>query len=237
MARFFMLDIVVIRRDPDRVRRSARRRGLDPSFVDEVLRLDAEHRSALTAVERAKAEKNRLSAEIGKASDKAAAARELRPQLDGRWRKHRRARRARARALADRRAIAAARAARQHAQSARRFGSGRQRRKRQRRGARVGRTATIRIRRQAALGDRRSARHSRFRTRGQTLGQPLRGAARQRRAALARARCVFPGSRERRGYYGNRAAAAGHARKRCGRPASSPSFPTRCSQTRMPTCS
>jgi seryl-tRNA synthetase len=82
MARFFMLDIVVVRRDPDRVRRSARRRGLDPSFVDEVLRLDAEHRSALTAVESAKAEKNRLSAEIGKASDKAAAARELKPQLD-----------------------------------------------------------------------------------------------------------------------------------------------------------
>jgi seryl-tRNA synthetase len=77
-----MLDIVVVRRDPDRVRRSARRRGLDPSFVDEVLRLDAEHRSALTAVESAKAEKNRLSADIGKAPDKAAAARELKPKLD-----------------------------------------------------------------------------------------------------------------------------------------------------------
>ncbi|HTX59547.1 MAG TPA: aminoacyl--tRNA ligase-related protein, partial [Verrucomicrobiae bacterium] len=77
-----MLDINVVRRDPDRVRRSARRRGIDPSFVDEVLRLDAEHRSALTAVESAKAEKNRLSAEIGKAADKAAAARELRPKLD-----------------------------------------------------------------------------------------------------------------------------------------------------------
>jgi seryl-tRNA synthetase len=77
-----MLDIVVVRRDPDRVRRSARRRGQDPSFVDEILRLDTEYRSALTAVEAAKAEKNRLSAEIGKASDKAAAARELRPKLD-----------------------------------------------------------------------------------------------------------------------------------------------------------
>ncbi|HKU68286.1 MAG TPA: serine--tRNA ligase [Candidatus Baltobacteraceae bacterium] len=72
----------MIRRDPDRVRRSARRRGQDPSFVDEILRLDAEYRSALTAVETAKAEKNRLSAEIGKAADKAAAAREVRPQLD-----------------------------------------------------------------------------------------------------------------------------------------------------------
>jgi seryl-tRNA synthetase len=82
MARFSMLDIVVVRRDPDRVRHSARRRGHDPSFVDEVLRLDAEHRSALTDVEKAKAEKNRLSAEIGKAADKAAAARDLRPKLD-----------------------------------------------------------------------------------------------------------------------------------------------------------
>lgn len=77
-----MLDIVVVRRDPDRVRRSARRRGYDPSFVDDVLRYDVEYRSALSAVEQAQAEKNRLSAEIGKAADKAAAARELRPRID-----------------------------------------------------------------------------------------------------------------------------------------------------------
>jgi seryl-tRNA synthetase len=82
MRRFSMLDIGLIRRDPDRVRRSAQRRGLDPSFVDEVLRLDEEYRSLLTAAETAKAEKNRLSAQIGKAADKAAAAREVRPQLD-----------------------------------------------------------------------------------------------------------------------------------------------------------
>jgi seryl-tRNA synthetase len=77
-----MLDLGLIRRDPERVRRSAKRRGLDPAFVDEVLRLDEEYRSALTAVESAQAEKNRLSSEIGKAADKAAAARELRPKLD-----------------------------------------------------------------------------------------------------------------------------------------------------------
>ncbi|MEO6836639.1 MAG: serine--tRNA ligase [Candidatus Tumulicola sp.] len=77
-----MLDIAVVRRDPDRVRRSARRRGLDPSYIDEILRYDVEYRSALTAVEQAQAEKNRLSAEIGRASDKAAAGRELRPRID-----------------------------------------------------------------------------------------------------------------------------------------------------------
>ncbi len=77
-----MLDVGLIRRDPERVRLSAKRRGLDPAFVDEVLRLDEEYRSALTASESAQAEKNRLSAEIGKAADKAAAAREQRPKLD-----------------------------------------------------------------------------------------------------------------------------------------------------------
>ena len=78
-----MLDVALIRRDPDRVRRSAQRRGGDPGFVDDVLRLDAEYRESLTQAERAQAEKNRLSAEIGKAADKAAAARDLRPKLAG----------------------------------------------------------------------------------------------------------------------------------------------------------
>jgi seryl-tRNA synthetase len=76
-----MLDIALIRRDPDRVRKALLRRGLDASPVGEVLRFDEEYRSALTAVERAKAEKNRLSAAIAEAVDKAAAARELRPKL------------------------------------------------------------------------------------------------------------------------------------------------------------
>lgn len=77
-----MLDIVLVRHDPDRVRRSARRRGIDPAFVDDIVRLDAEYRAALTALEVAQAAKNRLSSEIGKAADKAATARELRPQID-----------------------------------------------------------------------------------------------------------------------------------------------------------
>lgn len=79
---FLMLDIALIRRDPDRVRRSAQRRGIDPSFVDELLHLDADYRRALTDIETAKAQKNSLSGQIGRATDKAAAAKELRPQLD-----------------------------------------------------------------------------------------------------------------------------------------------------------
>lgn len=82
MARFSMLDIALVRRDPDRVRLSLARRGADPSIVDELLRCDEEYRSALTATERAKAEKNRLSASVGQADDKAAAAREVRPKID-----------------------------------------------------------------------------------------------------------------------------------------------------------
>ncbi|MEO8790148.1 MAG: hypothetical protein ABI431_07745, partial [Candidatus Tumulicola sp.] len=76
-----MLDIGVVRRDPDRVRRSAVRRGLDPSFVDDILRYDEEYRSALSAAETAKAEKNRISAEIGRAADKASAAAARRDEL------------------------------------------------------------------------------------------------------------------------------------------------------------
>ena len=77
-----MLDIALLRRDPEIVRTSARRRGADPGFVDDILRLDAEYRRDLAELERTKAEKNALSATIGRAADKAAAAAELRPQLD-----------------------------------------------------------------------------------------------------------------------------------------------------------
>ena len=76
-----MLDIALIRRDPDRVRRALRRRGYDDSPVGELLRYDEEYRSALTAAEQAKAEKNKLSAAIAEAQDKAGAARELRPKI------------------------------------------------------------------------------------------------------------------------------------------------------------
>jgi len=77
-----MLDIALIRRDPGLIRRSCERRGIDPSFVEDILRLDAQHRSSLTAIETAKSRKNALTSQIGLAADKAATARELRPQLE-----------------------------------------------------------------------------------------------------------------------------------------------------------
>lgn len=51
-------------------------------MLDEVLRLDAEYRSALAECESAQAERKALSAEIGRAADKAAATAQRRPQLD-----------------------------------------------------------------------------------------------------------------------------------------------------------
>jgi seryl-tRNA synthetase len=76
-----MLDLALLRRDPERVRHAAARRPGGADFVDEVLRLDAQSRAARTASEEFKAEKNALTAQISKAADRAAEAQRLRPQI------------------------------------------------------------------------------------------------------------------------------------------------------------
>jgi seryl-tRNA synthetase len=76
-----VLNLELLRRDPDFVRSASRRRGIGAEFVDRVLALDRERRAALTAAEALKAEKNALSAEIARAADKQAAAAELRPRI------------------------------------------------------------------------------------------------------------------------------------------------------------
>jgi seryl-tRNA synthetase len=76
-----MLDIALLRRDSERVRRAASRRPAGAGFVDEVLALDASLRAARTSVETLKAEKNGLTAQIAKAADRAAEAQKLRPQI------------------------------------------------------------------------------------------------------------------------------------------------------------
>ena len=76
-----MLNLELLRREPDHVRVAARRRGGGAEFVDRILGLDRERRAALTAVEALKAEKNALGAGISKAADKQAAAAELRPRI------------------------------------------------------------------------------------------------------------------------------------------------------------
>jgi seryl-tRNA synthetase len=76
-----MLDLALLRRDPERVRRVAARRPAGAGFVDEVLALDTKLRTARTRAETLKADKNGLTAEISRAGDRAAEAQRLRPQI------------------------------------------------------------------------------------------------------------------------------------------------------------
>jgi seryl-tRNA synthetase len=67
-----MLDIKLIREQPDFVREGIRRRGDDPAIVDQILGLDARRRELLTQAENLKATRNAVSKEIGKMQDAAA---------------------------------------------------------------------------------------------------------------------------------------------------------------------
>ena len=66
-----MLDRALIRENPDRVRRALGRRQLSSAVVDEYLELDARWRAAVTALDAAKSERNKISAEFAAAKDKA----------------------------------------------------------------------------------------------------------------------------------------------------------------------
>jgi seryl-tRNA synthetase len=76
-----VLNLDLLRREPDHVRAAARRRGIGAEFVDRILALDRERRFAITSVEALKAEKNGLTAQISRAADKQAAAGALRPKI------------------------------------------------------------------------------------------------------------------------------------------------------------
>jgi seryl-tRNA synthetase len=66
-----MLDLNLIRENPDLVRTALKNRQLEVSPVDDILRLDEKRRSLLTQVEALKAERNVVSKEIGKMKDAA----------------------------------------------------------------------------------------------------------------------------------------------------------------------
>jgi len=66
-----MLDLNLIRENPDLVRMALKNRQMDPSPVDEVLRLDEKRRALLIQVETLKAERNAVSKEIGRSKDAA----------------------------------------------------------------------------------------------------------------------------------------------------------------------
>ena len=64
-----MLDINLIREDPERVREALRVRQMDATPIDQVLELDLERRTIIQEVETLKAERNQGSKEIGRSKD------------------------------------------------------------------------------------------------------------------------------------------------------------------------
>ncbi len=64
-----MLDLDLLRNEPELVRESLRKRCDDPAIVDEVLRLDVQRRELLLQVENLRAERNRVSKLIGRMKD------------------------------------------------------------------------------------------------------------------------------------------------------------------------
>jgi seryl-tRNA synthetase len=67
-----MLDLNLIRENPEIVRKALVDRQMDPSPVDAVLSLDSDRRNLLTQVEKLKAERNIVSKEISQSKDPAA---------------------------------------------------------------------------------------------------------------------------------------------------------------------
>ncbi|MCK6538871.1 MAG: serine--tRNA ligase [Anaerolineales bacterium] len=66
-----MLDLNLIRENPDLIRTALRNRQMDASPVDDILKLDEKRRALLTEVEKLKAERNAVSKEIGRMKDAA----------------------------------------------------------------------------------------------------------------------------------------------------------------------
>lgn len=67
-----MLDMKLIRDEPERVREAMVKRHLDPSPVDRILSLDEERRELIQQVEEMRSERNTVSKEIGQMKDQAA---------------------------------------------------------------------------------------------------------------------------------------------------------------------
>jgi len=83
-----MLDINLIRDEPERVREALEKRQMDPSVVDQVLTLDEKRRELIVNVEEMRSERNTVSKEIGRMKDqterqaKIEAMRELGDQIE-----------------------------------------------------------------------------------------------------------------------------------------------------------
>ncbi len=65
-----MIDIKLVREEPQTVKEGMQKRNLDPSVVDELLAIDEQRRELLQKVETLKAERNTVSREIGAIKEK-----------------------------------------------------------------------------------------------------------------------------------------------------------------------
>ncbi len=65
-----MLDINLIREEPETVREALVKRQMDPAYVDQVLSLDEKRRQLIVNVEEMRSERNAVSKEIGRMKDK-----------------------------------------------------------------------------------------------------------------------------------------------------------------------
>ncbi len=65
-----MLDIKLIREEPERVREALQKRHMDPAPVDDLLALDEKRRALIQQVEEMRSERNVVSKEIGRMKDK-----------------------------------------------------------------------------------------------------------------------------------------------------------------------
>jgi seryl-tRNA synthetase len=65
-----MLDLKIIREQPERVREGIRRKGEDPAAIDEVLRLDAHRRALIQETEGLKSRKNAVSQQVARLKSK-----------------------------------------------------------------------------------------------------------------------------------------------------------------------
>lgn len=63
-----MIDLKLLREDPDAVRRSQQSRGEDPSLVDALLAADAARRAAISTADTLRAEQKSASKSVGAAS-------------------------------------------------------------------------------------------------------------------------------------------------------------------------
>ena len=63
-----MIDVTMLREEPDRIRESQQRRGLDPSSVDDAVAADKDRRRAIAEFERLRGEQKAFGRQIGRAA-------------------------------------------------------------------------------------------------------------------------------------------------------------------------